>query len=87
MTATDEEVFKAATARTELRWSRVDEDTVRSLAKELQAPLHLVAEAYTRELARLEPNARVKTFLPLLVGHLVRRSGVRNQRSTDGLDS
>jgi hypothetical protein len=53
--------------------SKVDEDAIRSLASELGAPVHLVQEIYTRELARLAPHARVKTFLPLVVSRLVRR--------------
>jgi hypothetical protein len=49
------------------------QDLIRVLAQELRKPLHLVAEVYVRELERLRPNARVTTFLPLLVSRLVRR--------------
>jgi hypothetical protein len=49
------------------------QDLIRVLAEELRVPLDLVAEIYARELERLRPNARVTTFLPLLVSRLVRR--------------
>jgi hypothetical protein len=70
----------AEASLSEVSLSRVDEDAIHSLATELRAPLDLVARIYRREFARLAPRARVKAFLPLLVGHLVRR--LRAEEST-----
>jgi len=62
--------------------SNVDEDAIRSLATELRAPISRVSEIYRRELARLAPRARVKAFLPLVIGRLVRRRRVEEGWST-----
>jgi Protein of unknown function (DUF3562) len=76
---TEEDVFKAAAEKTEVSLSPLDEDAIRALADELDAPLSRVAEVYGRELARLASKARVTTFLPLVVSRLVRRGRAREQ--------
>jgi hypothetical protein len=68
-----QDILKAAADNAGVPLSREDEISIRSLAAELQAPLHVVAELYSRELARLRRDARVTTFLPLVVSRLVRR--------------
>ena len=45
---------------------------VDALAKELQLPAERVAGAYFQELARLEENARIKTFVSVLAVGAVR---------------
>ena len=81
---TDHDIFTASrgSAEMETSLSNVDEDAIRSLATELRAPIGRVAEIYRRELARLAPRARVKAFLPLVIGRLVRRRGVEEGWST-----
>ena len=37
------------------------------LARETQMPLELVETLYTRERARLERTARIKTYIPVLI--------------------
>jgi hypothetical protein len=76
---TEEDVFKAAAEKTKVSLSPLDEEAIRALADELDAPLSRVAEVYGRELARLASKARVTTFLPLVVSRLVRRSRAREQ--------
>lgn len=49
---------------------------VDSLAKELQLPVEKVAGAYFQEVARLEENARIKTFVSVLAVGAV-RTGLR----------
>jgi hypothetical protein len=78
--------FKAAADKAEISLSREDQDSIRSLADLLAEPLDSIAELYAQELARLRPRARVTTFLPLVVSHLVRRLRVRGRaeaRRTD----
>ena len=81
---TDRNNFTASrgSAEIETSLSNVDEDAIRTLATELRAPIGRVAEIYRRELARLAPRARVKAFLPLVVGRLVRRRRVEERWST-----
>ena len=81
---TDRNNFTASRGRAEIETSlsNVDEDAIRTLATELRAPIGRVAEIYRRELARLAPRARVKAFLPLVVGRLVRRRRVEERWST-----
>ena len=74
--------FTATRGSAVMELSNVDEDTIRSLATELRAPIGLVAEIYRRELARLAPRARVTAFLPLVVGRLVRRRRAEEGWST-----
>jgi len=45
---------------------------VDALAKELQMPVDRVAGAYFQEVARLEENARIKTFVSVLAIGAVR---------------
>ena len=45
---------------------------VDALAKELQMPVDRVAGAYFQEVARLEENARIKTFVSVLAVGAVR---------------
>jgi hypothetical protein len=81
---TDRNNFTASrgSAEIETSLSNVDEDAIRTLATELRAPIGRVAEIYRRELARLAPRARVKAFLPLVIGRLVRRRRVEEGWST-----
>ena len=81
---TDHNNFTASRGSAEIdtSLSNVDEDAIRSLAIELRAPIGRVAEIYRRELARLAPRARVKAFLPLVVGRLVRRRSAEERWST-----
>jgi len=81
---TDHNNFTASrdNAEMETSLSNVDEDAIRSLATELRAPISRVSEIYRRELARLAPRARVKAFLPLVVGRLVRRRSAEERWST-----
>jgi hypothetical protein len=81
---TDHNDFNASRGSSEMETSlsNVDEDTIRSLATELRAPVGRIAEIYRRELARLAPRARVKAFLPLVIGRLVRRRRVEEGWST-----
>jgi hypothetical protein len=81
MSTTQDNVTRSS-SNAEVSLSKVDEGAIRSLASELRVPVDLVEEIYTRELARLAPHARVKAFLPLVVGCLVRR---RAQRSGGAL--
>ena len=53
---------------------------VDSLAKELQMPVEKVAGAYFQEVARLEENARIKTFVSVLAVGAV-RTGLRRRGS------
>jgi hypothetical protein len=80
---TDRNNFTASrgSAEIETSLSNVDEDAIRTLATELRAPIGRVAEIYRRELARLAPRARVKAFLPLVVGRLVRRRSAEERWS------
>lgn len=55
---------------------------VEGLAQDLGLPTDLVAEVYERELARLEPKARIKSFLPVIAAHCV-RIAVLEQRDAD----
>lgn len=55
---------------------------VDALAKELQLPAERVAGAYFQELARLEENARIKTFVSVLAVGAV-RSGLRRRAAVD----
>jgi hypothetical protein len=70
---TDQDGNKAAADKADVSLSREDEDSIRSLAAELEKPLDLIAENYGRELARLRRRARVTTFLPIVVSRLIRR--------------
>ena len=79
MNEVEEDVFKPAAEKTKVSLSPWDEDAIRALADELDAPLSRVAEIYGRELARLASKAHVTTFLPLVVSRLVRRSVTREQ--------
>ena len=81
---TDHDNFTASrgSAEMETLLSNVHEDAIRSLATELRAPISRVAEIYRRELARLAPRARVKAFLPLVIGRLVRRRRAEERWST-----
>ena len=79
MNEVEEDVFKPAAEKTKASLSPLDEDAIRALADELDAPLSRVAEIDGRELARLAPKARVTTFLPLVVSGLVRRSIAREK--------
>lgn len=63
-----------ATEMAEAPLSREDDASIRALSEELKVEPALVARAYKRELARLRANARVTTFLPLIVSRLVRRN-------------
>jgi hypothetical protein len=72
-----------SSAEAKISLSNVDEDAISSLASELRETVDLVAEIYTRELARLATHARVKAFLPLLVGRLVRRRSAEERRSSE----
>jgi hypothetical protein len=69
-------------ALSEVALSKVDEDAIHSLARELREPVDLVARIYRREFARLAPRARVKAFLPLVVSHLVRRRSAEEGLNT-----
>ena len=69
-----QDVVKATADRAGVSLLPEDENSIRSLAVELHAPLDVVAEQYGREVARLRRNARVTTFLPLVVSRLVRRN-------------
>jgi hypothetical protein len=55
---------------------------VDALAKELQLPKERVAGAYFQEVARLEENARIKTFVSVLAVGAV-RNGLRRDGSGD----
>lgn len=55
---------------------------VDALAKELQLPVDSVAGAYFEEVARLEENARIKTFVSLLAVGAV-RTELRRRGSAD----
>ena len=55
---------------------------VDALAKELQLPVDSVAGAYFEEVARLEENARIKTFVSLLAVGAV-RTELRRRGSGD----
>jgi hypothetical protein len=66
---TDQNTNEAA----EISLSPEHQDSICVLAKELRAPVDLVAEIYGRELGLLRPKARVTTFLSLVVSRLVRR--------------
>jgi hypothetical protein len=81
---TDHNNFTASRGNAEMETSlsNADEVAIRTLATELRAPIGRVAEIYRRELARLAPRARVKAFLPLVIGRLVRRRGVEEGWST-----
>ena len=62
MNEVEEDVFKPAAEKTKASLSPLDEDAIRALADELDAPLSRVAEIDGRELARLAPKARVTTY-------------------------
>lgn len=55
---------------------------VDALAKELQLPVDRVAGAYFQEVARLEENARIKTFVSVLAVGAV-RNGLRHHAPSD----
>ena len=55
---------------------------VDALAKELQMPVDRVAGAYFQEVARLEENARIKTFVSVLAVGVV-RTELRRGGSSD----
>jgi len=55
---------------------------VDALAKELQMPVDRVAGAYFQEVARLEENARIKTFVSVLAVGAV-RTELRRGGSSD----
>jgi Protein of unknown function (DUF3562) len=40
---------------------------INSLARETDTPVELVHEIYSRERAKLEKTARIKTYVPLLI--------------------
>ena len=76
MNQINQDVSNDAAEKAEIPLSREDQDSIRILAQELRAPVDLVTKLYGRELARLRPNARVTTFLALVVSRLVRRRRV-----------
>ena len=45
---------------------------VAGLAQDLGVPAEVVGDVYERELARLEPEARIKSFLSVIAAHQVR---------------
>ncbi len=49
------------------------ETEIELLARETQMPLELVARVYTRERAKLEGSARIKTYVPVLIHRHVKR--------------
>ena len=49
------------------------ETEIELLARETQMPLELVASVYTRERAKLEGSARIKTYVPVLIHRHVKR--------------
>jgi hypothetical protein len=53
----------------ELKWH---EQTIISLSQQLKMPLELIHVAYGRELNRLNPTARIRTYLPILIGKVIR---------------
>jgi len=55
---------------------------VDALAKELQLPTEKVAGAYFQEVARLEENARIRTFVSVLAIGAVRNGLRRNGSGT-----
>jgi hypothetical protein len=79
-----QDVVKAAADKASVSLSREDEISIRSLASELHAPLNVVAELYSEELARLRRDARVTTFLPLVVSRLVRRRSAELAETQSG---
>jgi len=40
---------------------------IKSLARETDTPVELVHEIYSRERAKLEKTARIKTYVPVLI--------------------
>jgi len=40
---------------------------IKSLARETDTPVELVQEIYSRERAKLEETARIKTYVPVLI--------------------
>jgi len=40
---------------------------IKSLARETDTPVELVHEIYSRERAKLEETARIKTYVPVLI--------------------
>jgi hypothetical protein len=79
---TDTNGLKKASENSTPSLSRVDEEAIRSLARDLRAPFEVIAEIYRRELVRLATSARVKTFLPSVVSRLVRRRGIEGRLTT-----
>jgi hypothetical protein len=55
---------------------------VDALARELQLPVERVAGAYFQEVARLEQDARIKTFVSVLAVGAV-RNGLRHRERSD----
>ncbi len=55
-----------------MRTETMHKMAMESLATESQAPIEQVEEIYQRELSALEAQARIKSFLPLLVHRRVR---------------
>ena len=53
---------------------------VHSLARELNLPLEHVARVYRDEAAKIETEARIKTFVPVIVRSRV-RAELRRQQS------
>jgi hypothetical protein len=52
---------------------------IQTLAEKFNLPIEQVQGAYLRELARLESQARIKTFLPVLAHGTVRTELRRQQ--------
>jgi hypothetical protein len=57
----------------------ISRSAMESLARELRVPLEQVEEACRREAEALEPDARIKNFVPVLVTSRVRSELRRRQ--------